>query len=441
MPLKFGEIIKNPGFLKYFRNTSWLFVERSLRLITGFLVGLWVVRYLGPENFGHLSFAQSFVGLFVVFASLGLDTILVRELVKNDKQAEKLLGTAFLLKIVGAVFTIFFVNASIRFVSSDDLTHVIVLILVSATLLQSLNVIDFYFQSLVLSRFVVLVKIVSTSIISLIKIILILNEAPLIAFAYAVALESFFLATGFIYIFIFYGLSIPIKSLSFCKDTAVLFLRSSWPLLLSGLSVSISMKIDQVMIREFLDVEALGYYAAAVRISEVWHFIPMVIAASLFPAIINAKKMSKDFYHQRLQGLFSLIVWMALLIALAITAKSNAIIEVLFGDQYAPSAKVLIAHVWGGVAVGFGIIWTRWLITENKQEMVIIFHIVGLMLNISLNLYLIPLMGILGAGIATALSASISQLAGVLFYQRDIALKFLIYSFFPTYLFRWRALR
>jgi O-antigen/teichoic acid export membrane protein len=437
--LKLGKLIKNPGFLKYFRNTSWLLAEKFFRLITGFIVGIWVVRYLGPENFGHFSFAQSFVGLFVVFASLGLDSILVRELVKNDIQAKKLIGTAFTLKIIAAAITILFVNVSIRLASSDDLTHIIVFILVSATLLQSLNVVDFYFQSLVLSRFVVLVKTVSISTISLIKIILILYEAPLIAFAFVVALESFFLAIGFIYIFIFHGLPIPIKSLSFCKDTAVLFLRSSWPLLLSGLTVSVYMKIDQIMIKNFLDVEAVGHYAAAVRISELWHVIPMVIAASLFPAIVTAKNISQDLYHQRLQVLFSLIVWMALLMALAVTAGSNAIIEALYGDQYAPAAEVLIAHIWTAVAVGFGIIWSKWLIVENKQQMVIIFHIVALILNISLNLYLIPVLGILGAGIATALSSIIAQLTGVLFYQRDRALQFLIYSFFPKYLFRWRV--
>lgn len=407
-------------------------------MIAALFVGLWVARYLGPEDFGHLSFAQSFVALFVVFSSLGLDSILVRELVNNVKQAKKLLGTAFVLKVAGAVFAILIAIISIRGTSSDELTHVMVFVIVSATLFQSFNVIDFFFQSLVLSRFVVFANIVSVSLSSLIKITLILYGAPLIAFAYVALFDSVTLAIGFIYIFIFHGRRIPLKSLTFCKDTAISLLQSSWPLILSGLSISIYMKIDQVMIREFEGLEAVGYYAAAVRISELWHFIPVTIAASLFPAIINAKRIREELYYQRLQALFSLMVSLALLVALAITFWSSSIVGVLYGDQYAPAAEVLIVHVWAGIAVGFGVVWSKWLIVEDEQVLVIIFHVFSLILNISLNLVLIPELGILGAGIATALSSIIAQLAGVLFYKRHIALKFMIYSFNPIYLLLWR---
>lgn len=75
---KISLLQNNKGFLKYFENTSWLFVERIIRMFIGIFVGIWVARYLGPKEFGLLSYAQSFVGLFTIFATLGLDSIVVR---------------------------------------------------------------------------------------------------------------------------------------------------------------------------------------------------------------------------------------------------------------------------------------------------------------------------------------------------------------------------
>jgi O-antigen/teichoic acid export membrane protein len=86
--------------MRYFANTSWLFGEKILRMIVGLFVGIWVARYLGPEQFGLLSYAQSFVGLFTAIATLGLDGIVVRELVKDPSRRDELIGTAFWLKFI-----------------------------------------------------------------------------------------------------------------------------------------------------------------------------------------------------------------------------------------------------------------------------------------------------------------------------------------------------
>ena len=86
--------------MKYFKNTSWLFGEKILRMVVGLFVGVWVARYLGPEQFGLFSYAQSFVGLFTAIAGLGLDSIIVRELVKDESKRDALLGTAFRLKLI-----------------------------------------------------------------------------------------------------------------------------------------------------------------------------------------------------------------------------------------------------------------------------------------------------------------------------------------------------
>ncbi len=416
------------GFMKYFKNTSWLFGENILRMAVGLFVGIWVARYLGPEQFGLFSYALSFVGLFTVMATLGLDGIVVRELVKDESRRDELIGTAFWLKLLGALGVLIVLAIAVNFTSNDSYTNSLIFIIASATIFQSFNVVDMYFQSKVLSKYIVYANVISLFISSIVKIVLILIEAPLIAFAWVVLFDSFILASGFIYFYLKNRCHSeqPVRhsvldtefsfAWDFNKSTALSLLKDSWPLILSGIIISIYMKIDQVMIKDMMSAEAVGQYAAAVRISEAWYFIPIAIASSLFPAIINAKKQSEELYYARLQKLYNLMVWMAIAIALPMTFLSDWVVNFLFGEQYSQAASVLMIHIWAGVFVFGGVVGGKWIVTENLQKIANNFLLVGLAVNVILNFVLIPYYGIVGAAWATLLSqAMASFIAPVLF--------------------------
>ena len=164
------------------------------------------------------------------------------------------------------------------------------------------------------------------------------------------------------------------------------------------------MKIDQVMIQEMLGSEAVGQYAAATRLSEIWYFIPTVVASSLFPAIVNAKRQSEELYYDRLQKLFDLVVWIAIAIALPITFLSDMIVNMLYGEQYNQAASVLMIHIWASIFVFLGVVSGNWYINENLQLLAFWRAFYGMISNIFLNLLLITKYGIQGAAIATLIS-------------------------------------
>lgn len=415
---KLKALKNHQGFMKYFKNTSWLFGEKILRMIVGLFVGVWVARYLGPEQFGLFSYAQSFVGLFTAIATLGLDGIVVRELVKDESRRDELIGTTFWLKVMGTLGVLVILTIAVNFTSNDAYTNTLVFIIASATIFQSFNVIDFYFQSKVMSKFVVYANIISLFLSSLLKIALILYEAPLLAFVWVIFFDNLILALGFIYFYIKNNATFTIKNLTFSQATAFTLLKDSWPLILSGIVISIYMKIDQVMIKEILNAEAVGQYAAAVRISEAWYFIPMVIASSLFPAIINAKKISEELYYARLQKLYDLMVWMAIAIALPMTFLSDWIVELLYGGQYNQAGSVLMIHIWAGVFVFLGVASGKWFMAENLQILSFLRTFYGMLINIILNIILIPKYGIQGAAIATLISQIVAAYFSDLFNNK-----------------------
>lgn len=398
--------ISSRGFKRYFVNTSWLMSHRVLRMVVALFVGVYVARYLGPEQFGLLSYTGSFVGLFTALATLGLDGIIVRELVKTPMRRDELLGTAFWLKAGGAILMWICVAAAISFTHNDTQTNILIAIIALSVIFQAFNVIDFNYQAEVKSKYVVYAHLVSLVISSIIKLVFIWIAAPLVWFACIFLLDAVVQAVGLTTMYL--QNTGKVLHWKWRWQTARVLLRDSWPLILSGMLISIYMKIDQVMIKEMLDAEQVGHYAAAVRLSVAWYFIPVAITSSVFPAIVNAKKQSKELYYQRLQKLYDLMVWLAVPIALPTAFLAPWVVRVLYGEAFLPAARVLSIHIWAGVFVFLGVARGRWLLAENLQKYSFLFIGSAAILNVFLNMILIKNFGIVGAATATLITQTAS---------------------------------
>ncbi len=404
---------RSDSFKKYFSNTSWLLFEKIIRLALNFIVMIAVVRYLGPDQFGIYSYAISFYGLFVAFISLGLEGIAIRELVKFPQRRDEILGSVFYSQFIGASIAVILITLTLVITGEELNTALLIIIISLSSFFQTLNVVDYYFRSTVKAKYSVYVLSTSVILVSITKLILILIEAPLIAFVIAYSFEFVFNSIG--YFIAYHKQKLKLINWKFDKGLATNLLKDSWPLILSGVVVSIYMKIDQVMIKNMLDVKEVGYYAAAVRLSEAWYFIPIAVSNALFPAIVNAKSISKELYLNRLQKLYDILAWIAILIALPVSFFSKEIISLLYGLNYLPSAPILTIYIWAGVAVFLGVASSQFLITENLTKVSFYRTALGMVVNVILNLFLIRLYGILGSAFATLIAYSIAVFSVVFF--------------------------
>ncbi len=389
------------GFRRYFASTSWMFAEQLLRMVAGLLVGIWVARYLGPEQFGVFSYAIAFSAIFSTIAKLGLDGIVVRDLVREPNKRDTYLGTAFWLKLGGAIITLAAIAFSVQLTSNDRTTNLYIFIIASGTIFQSFEVIDFYFQSKVLSKFVSLCKMTQLLLSSLLKIYFVLTGADLFLFVVVSLVDQATLAVTLYIAYRYQKLGNFYRH--FDLATAKQFLRDSWPLIFSSLVIMIYMRIDQIMIKEMLGEREVGIYSAAVRLSEVWYFIPMIITSSLYPAIVSAKKVSEELYYARLQRLYTFMVWMAIGIALPMTFLSDWLVTLLYGEAYKEAGQVLMIYIWTGLFVFFTVARSKWILTENFQRFTNFYLFSGLAVNVLLNILLVPYYGIIGAAWATFL--------------------------------------
>ncbi len=398
------KVLKNhQGFMRYFKNTSWLFGEKILRMVVGLFVGIWVARYLGPEQFGLFSYAQSFVGLFTAIATLGLDGIVVRELLKDESRRDELIGTAFWLKLIGAFGVLLVLAIAVNFTSNDTYTNTLVFIIASATIFQSFNVVDMYFQSKVMGKYIVYANVITLLLSSIVKIALILNEASLEAFAWTIVFDSVVLSTGYVFFFLKKS-TYNIQNLTFDKRIAISLLKDGLFYMFTAIVISLYMKIDQVMIKEMLDTKSVGYYAVAARLSELWYFLPIIISSSLYPAIENAKKQSQELYYDRLEKLFIVCNIIALSIIVPTLFLSDFIVVTLYGSEYAAAGSVLMIHIISLLFAFQRVPSEYWVLSENLKYFEIYKTLFGLGVNVIFNFYLIPLYGINGAALATLIS-------------------------------------
>lgn len=384
-------------------NTGWLIAEKMVRIGVGLFVGVWVARFLGPEQFGYLSYALAFVSLFSAIAGLGLDGIVVRELVRDPARKDEILGTAFALKFLSGMLTFLTVLAAIRLLRpTDSLTYWLVGISAGGMIFNAFDTIDFWFQSQVQSKYSVYAKSSAFLLISVVKVVLILTKAPLIAFAGAGFAEIVIGSFAMVMTYRISGCHIH-----FWRSNITIarrLLKDSWPLIFSGVAIMVYMRIDQVMIGEMVGSEEVGIYSVAVQLVEVWYFIPGIIVSSVFPSIVEAKEMGESIYYERLQKLYNFMAFIAYCIAIPVMFFAGWVINTLYGPAYGKAGAMLAVLIWSIPFTNLGMARSTFLTTMNWTKVHFLTVGFGSAINIILNYLLIPRYGGFGAVIASCVA-------------------------------------
>ncbi|MCK0505738.1 flippase [Aromatoleum anaerobium] len=428
------KIEHRPNLLKILGNTGWLFFDKVLRMGMGLFVGVWVARYLGPEQFGLFNYATAIVALFTAVATLGLNNIVVRDLVKNPEDASATLGTAFLLQLIGGWLAFISAVIAVTFMRPDDTTaRVIVAIFGFAMVFKATDVVRYWFESKVQSKYIVWVENAAFLVFAAIKVALILGAAPLVAFVWIVLAEAALVALLLLAIYVHLGNKLGAWRYQYARAKSLL--RDSWPLILSGLAAMLYMRIDQVMLGQMLGNQAVGVYSAAARISEIWYFVPVAIVSSIFPGIVKLKAQNNDLYLSRLQKLYDSLIAISVFVALATTASSHLIVGLLYGAHYSDAATILSIQIWAGIFVTMGISRGPWIITEGLQKYTYRYIGLAMLVNIVCNSFLIPAFGAVGAAVSSiAAQATTALLAPALFAPTRVSVIMLLRSANPI---RW----
>lgn len=420
---------------KYIINTLWIFLEKVIRMLCGFGISVLLANYLGASNFGILAYALSLIAIFSSIGQLGIAGIVVRELVAKKFPSAEILATTFTLKTLGCLIGTILLLIYIFFIDNgEQYENNIILILMISIIFLPFNVIDFWFQSLVKSKYTSISHMASLLIGALIKLVFIAYGFSLVFFAFANVFQALLLAI-FLIIFFFKKSEIKLKQLTFSSNAAKAMLSDSMLAFLGSLFAVMYLKIDQVMLKSIIGTEEVGVYALAASFSEVWYFIPTAICASIFPRMIELRDLDKKTYKKYLQYLFDFLFLLGFLTAILISIVSDYFFYNFMNESFNRSSDILKIHVWAGVFIFMRAAFSRWIIAEGILIFSLLSNVLGFVINVLMNYWLIDIYGGRGAAFATLFSYAVASYFSLIFFSKTRPVFFLMTN---SLFFFWR---
>jgi O-antigen/teichoic acid export membrane protein len=392
----------NREALRYIQNSSWMLAEYGLKVISAIFVSIYVARFLGPAQFGILSYALAIAAIFIVISRLGMESILVRDLARFPDDRQAYMSTAFGLMSAAALLAFLVLAGLVFWLETDPSTQLYIWIISASILFQTFLVVDYSFQAQVKAKYASIAKSIALIFSAINKLVLVWLNADLVYFALFYALDH--LVTGLVLLAVHGYTRQPAFFKGFQARLVKPLLSSAWPMVLSAVAATIYMRVDQIMIKNMLGAHELGLYAAAAKIYEGWIIFPFVISISLLPAIVRLKQGAVEQYEKNMARLFSLLFWSSAAVALIATLAGDAIITLTFGSQFAGSGSVLAIVMWSSTFAALGSGAARYLTVEGMEKKIAIRTLLGALLNALLNLLLIPRFGIHGAAVATLIT-------------------------------------
>lgn len=393
---------QNGNIMKYFRNSLWMFSEYMLKIVSAIFVTIYIARFLGPDQFGILSYALAVVAIFMAISRLGMESILVRDLAQYPGKTKAYMGTAFGLMVVSSVVSLTGLAALVNVFESDNQTRLYIIIISIGLVFQTILVVDYGFQAKVKTKYASIAKSIALVLSSILKVCLVWWNSDLVYFVIAFAFDYVLIAISLL--IMHFTKRQPNFFFQFDKSLVFPLLKSSWPMVLAAVATMLYMRIDQVMIKNMLDSHQLGLYSATMRIFEGWMIVPYVISLSLLPAIVKLKAGSKKAYEVSLTKLFALVFWPGVFIAVVATFEGEAIIRFTFGDAYSSASGVLTIVMWTAAFTALGSVTARYLTVEGMEKKIAFRTFFALIINVILNFILIPIYGIEGAAMATLIT-------------------------------------
>lgn len=384
-----------------FNNAKWIIICKIAQSILQLIIGMISARYLGPSNYGLISYAASIVAFALPLMKLGLDAILVHELVESPEKEGEIMGTSMVLNIISGLFCILGVSAFASIVNFGETETILVCVLYSISVFfAALEMMQYWFQYKLLSKYSSIVMLIGYLFVSAYKIFLLISAKSVYWFAISHSVE--YGVIGFLLIFLYCKKSHNRFSFSWIRAKAML--SQSKHYILAALMVVIIQNTDHIMLTAMVGTVENGYYAAAITTAGVVQFVYTAIIDSFRPMILSSKKEDCVQYEKNICRLYSLITYLSIAQSIVFTVFAPWLIGLLYGDAYTAAISVLQILVWYRAFSFMGTIRNIWLLAESKQKYLPIINFLGVVFNVALNFVMIPLWGANGAAFASLLT-------------------------------------
>lgn len=416
----FQKTMKN----KFLKNTSWIIGGQIIKSLVGFVISILTAKYLGPSNYGIIGYVTTIITVFTALSNLGLNNIIVKELIADREKSGQIIGTAITLQLISSAVAYFVVFGTVVVLNRNDTIMWLCALLQSGTLvLASFDHITYYYQSRLESKYPTIISLVAYILMQLYKVYLLVAGKSILWFAFSTTLDSAVVAICMIFTYVIQKGARWKFSLSVAK----ILLRQSLPFVVSGTISVLYSSLDKIMLKAMLgSTESVGYYNVAYTISHAWVFVIAAIITSFTPLIYEAHgdKANPELYRLRARQLYCMVFWISTAASVAIDVIAPFFIPFFYGESYIPSVIPTMLLTWNIAFAYLGTVRSAQLICEEKQKFIMIFAVTTVLLNAGMNALLIPRFEASGAAFATIVSEFFVCILAPMFFKKTRQVSF-----------------
>lgn len=386
---------------KVAKNAGWIIGCKLVKAILALFITMLTARCMGPSNYGLINYAAGIVAFFTPIMKLGIDSVLVHQIVQYPQKEGETVGTAMVLNVVSSILCIIGVTAVSAILNPGENETIVICALYSTMLIfQAIEMVQYWFHAKLMAKYISMAMVASYLCVSIFQIILLINQSHIYWFALSHSIDFLIIA---VVLLVIYHRKAD-QPLRFSWERANALLRVGVYYIFSALMITVFQQTDRIMLKTMLGNEAVGFYSAAVTCSGMISFVFVAVIDSARPKIFEAHKIGKQKFEDALSKLYTVIIYSALFVSLLVTLFAPLIIHIMYGKEYAPSVNALRVSAWFITFSYIGTVKNIWIITNHKQKYLLAMNFCGAVTNIILNALLIPLYGVIGASIATVTS-------------------------------------
>lgn len=399
---------------KEVKNAGWLIGGRIMEMILSLFVGILTARYLGPGNYGLISYGSAYVTFFAALCNLGLNAVIVREFLDHPDDQGEAIGSALVMRLISSVLCAVLTIAIVSVVDNGEpLTIAVVALCSLGSVFHIFETFSYWFQYQYKSKITALATLLAYTVTSAYKILLLILGKDVRWFAFSTSVDYIVVAVFLWITYLRHGGA----KLSFSFQKAKTLLNTSYHYILSSMMVAVYGQMDKLMLKQMLNEREVGYYATALAICNMSSFVQTAIIDSIYPSILRLKNVDQAAYERKNRQLYAIVFYYSLLLSVGFFLLGRPVVKILYGEAYLPAVPVLKTVVWYTAFSYLGGARDAWIVCEGKQKYLKYMSGCAIVMNLGMNLILIPQLGAVGAALASVITQVISNLILPFFFR------------------------
>lgn len=396
------------------KNAGWLITGKIIQGLINLIVGLLTARYLGPSNYGLINYAAAYTGFITSFCTLGINSVIVKELIDAPEHEGQVLGTSLGLRAVSSVLSVItIIGISLFLDANEPETQLVVALYSIGSIFHIFEVFDYWFQFQLKSKKTAMASLAAYIITSVYKVMLFVFDKPVEYFAVATSVDYICIAIILVVMYI----RCKGGRLSFSWNYGKSLLEKSHHYILSGMMIAIYAQTDKIMLKQMINDTENGYYATALYLCSAWCFVLMAIINSFNPVIMQAYNENREKFNRLNRLLYAIVFYISAVISFCFMLLGDWLIPMIYGVAYLPAVTPLKILTWQTAFSYLGTARDAWIVCKNKQKYLKYIYMSAALTNVMLNYWFIPVWGATGAAAASLITQIITVMITPFFIE------------------------